>query len=292
MSENPYRLIRVSRTVPAYVGEWRPLFFCPDPASPQEFVVGIACSRDRHFDGWRLLDDYSKFECVYAKRLPATALIPYFARVSGFLKQAQDSGEGIPRVESLSEQLRWGDPLAAHGDTLEDTLADLYDTVVTLKPEAPVNARREFKARPTEIVRRRVNERLKVLLALRYERVVNERGYEEIKEGNQRHRLMVNLRSGNKVGAVVSAWYSSVDSIASQILQAEADLTAAQKHFNAKHAGLFVVRPFEPAGIHPSVLESIDTFMEESKWRCDTRGNVFNTDEDENRLAEAIAEFI
>lgn len=291
MSEAPYKLIRVSRGGRAYTGQWQPLYFCPDPASPQEFVVGVACS-SAHFDGFRLLGEFEKFECVYGKRLPASALKPYFTRVVEFLRSAAEEKAALPDVGMLSEQLRWGAPLSASGDSKDAALDDLFETVVALQPEPAQRGRPMFKARSTESVRKRVNERLKVLLQLRYEQVVNERGFEEIRAEGALHRLNVNLRSAKRVGTVVSAWYGSVDSVASQILQAEADLTTALKHFGARQAGLFVVRPFDAAGLHSAVVDQIDAFMEDSRWRCGIRGNVFNADDDENRLAEAIAEFM
>ncbi|HEU4589405.1 MAG TPA: hypothetical protein VFS13_00740 [Steroidobacteraceae bacterium] len=292
MNDTPFQLIRVNRSARGYQGEWRPLYFCPDPASPQEFVVGVGCEHDGRFDGWRLLGEFEKFECVYGKRLPAGALKPYFARVAEYLRAAEIDHAALPSVDHLSEQLRWGAPLAANGDTVATTLDDLFETVVAVLPEPASRSRATFKARNTDSVRRKVNERLKVLLQLRYEAVVNERGYEEIQADGIKHRLNVNLRAGKRVGTVVSAWYGSIDSVASQILQAEADLTTAVKHFGAREAGLFVVRPFDEPGLHDAVLSQIDEFMEDSRWRCGIRGNVFNADDDENRLAEAIAEFV
>lgn len=287
---SPYQLIRVQRDAPQFEGQWRALYFCPDPASPQEFVVGVACLQGDTLVAWRLLEEFDKFECMYGKRLPVSALKPYFARVTDVLKEREKKGE-LPAIGKLSEQLRWGEPLHAAGDTADAAADDLYQTVVALLPEVEVRGRPVFKARSTLDVRRRVNERLKVLWGLRYESLVNERGYEEVKDSSGVHRLEINLRSGKKVGTVVSAWYGTLQSVSAQVLQAEADLTAAQKLYGASRAGLFVVRPFEPRGVPSAEMEAIDTFLEKSKWRCGMRGNLFNQDEDENRLAEAIAEF-
>lgn len=291
MSDSPYQLIRVYRPPPPFIGEWQALYYCPDPASPQEFVVGIACTQAGKLHAWRLLDEFDKFQCLYGTRLPASALKPYFQRVSEELAKALKTGDPAPDIQRLSHQLRWGTPLYASGDTAGATVDDLFQTAVALIPEAESRARRGFKVRSTDAVRASLNPRLKVLMGMRFERVVNEAGFEQVQDGNTLHKLSINLRAGRRVGTVISAWYSSLDSVVREVLQAEADLTTAQRHFQAREAGLFILRPFDPPGVQPSVVQAIDAFIDDSRWRCSTRGNYFEVDQDEARLAGAIADY-
>lgn len=282
---------RVSKSAPAYTGEYQALHYAPEITSTQDYVMGVAVSSQGHVDAWRVLSDYRKLECIYGKDyISANQLNMLFASAVSLLNHARTERKPLPDLGTMSPHLRWGAALYASGDSAQEAADGIYQSIVSLEPGAKLA--RPFESKDTETVRREVNVALKKKLGLRYERCVEERGYIEVTDGKTKHRLDINLKSGKACGTVISAWYAQADSVKLQTLQAASHLETAQTIFRLNGAGIFVRRPANTEGIPEKALVQIDNQIDEAAWRAKKCGQRFAVEEKTEALAEEIAEFI
>ena len=165
--------------------------------------------------------------------------------------------------------------------------------MVALRPAGPAKPKPPaFRYRDTDSVRHAVNQLLKQTLGTRFEQVIEERGYIDHKEGEQNHRLELNIKTPTVCGSLVSAWYSNAGSVESQLLRAEANLNAAARIYKPKRIGLFVCRPFDHAGLTPEAAAEIDKVVEETIWRLKKdRDATVDVEESDEALAASIATF-
>lgn len=286
-------LIGMESGEPGFRGQWQPLFYKPDIASPQRYLVGVVTQQGGAVKASRVLSDFRKLECIYGERLTADTLRHFFDRLRDQLRETEKTQGEAGLIVTMNPQLTLGEPMYAAGDDAGAAADDLFNTMVVLQPTAEEmkRAKRQFVSRDTETVRRQVNIELQKILELRYDDIVEERGYIDHKEGEIEHRLNINLKTPEACGSVISAWYATASSVEAQLLRAEVDLYKSRDLYRAKRLGLFIQRPLQPSGIAREELKAIDRLIDAANWRF-SKPNRVDVHETPAELAEAIADYM
>jgi hypothetical protein len=112
---------------PNVVGRYRLLRVCPDPVTDEWFNVGVcfqAADGSRHY---RLLESMNAFKCLYGDHA--------VGNLNNLLSVVADAAE-TGNLDQLGPHIRAGQEQYAAGDSVDDILAQMFDTFVTLSRRA------------------------------------------------------------------------------------------------------------------------------------------------------------
>lgn len=264
----------------SFVGRWQAVAWQPNLFTPQTYVVGVLVSSDAGEHAFRLMDEPERLDCFFAPRPIKTD----FAWIMAVAREALAKGEQAfptPNLQLTPPQFVRG--------TNADTLAiDLFDKlVIAAQPRNP--GQPVFVAQDTSTIRDQVNQALRRIASLDFERIVRSDG--EIIRDRGDHFFDVNLILDRGVGTVVSAWYKSLLSVKINIFQAAQDVQAyaASRHKDAR--AVFIARPESPAGLTAKERRDIEAFIAEETWKMECQGIRAVTLEDPELIAREVHEW-
>lgn len=274
---------------PEFSGWWSYLEFQPDIFSPQKFPIGVVVQADGDRLHFKLLDDFKKFDCVYPEGFPHSSAKGLMAYAYGELQAAIKSKLSLGQVLFDSHVLSLSRPTHTSGSDREATVERLFSDVVAMVPS---NAKkvREFESMDTATARRIVNEHLKTIAGLDFERfvMVNHPGLLIPSEGGGvRHHLDLNLLTPRSCGAVVSAVYKSSQTVEMNLLKASLDLKTCRSVRKLESAGLFLLTP-SPDLMEPREFRRIEEAIEDHEWKLEQDGFRVVSLQDPTILAHEI----
>lgn len=257
----------------AFKGSWSSLEIQPDIFSPQKFIIGVILQpvNDRlHF---KLLDDYKKFECVYGDKLTQTTIREMLSYAEHALRHSVKEKLVIDAIQFDTENLSISTPKFTSGSSCEATVERLFDELVAMAPN-DIKKGREFESIDTNKARKLVNEELKRIASIDYEKIVLPEAagmlYED-QNNHTKHYLDFNLLTRKSCGSVVSAVYKSPQTIEINLLRTTRDLTTYSRIKNINEAGVFLLLPNRDLLAQKEYVH-IENIINEQSWKLERDG--------------------
>ena len=288
---DPYAHLRQhTAAVPkaAFEGVWATIELQPDAFARQRYTVGVAVAA---FDGafsFRLLDDLVKFECLYGRDDAAEIRSLVEAAEQGLLR-AQRAKVALKDVLFDTDAVILGDPWATSGASIDAVLSRLFVDVVPFIPREERKAR-EFVTLDNAAVRRLVDDELKRIAGLAFERITTEpQRTVTDKVTGEAHGLEFNLEPPGKAGNVISAVYKTPATIELNFLRASRDLAtyARLKRLQDRQLALFVMMPGNGA-MSPAEFDRVENILSEQSWNLEQQGFVVSAHNSAAPLAQDV----
>ncbi|MDD3937147.1 hypothetical protein [Rhodoferax sp.] len=256
----------------AFEGVWATIELQPDPFSRQRFTVGVAVGALDGTFSFRLLDDLVKFECLYGRDDVAEIRELVDAAEHGLLR-AQKNKLTLNEVPFDTSAVLLGELWTTSGASLDAVLNRLYFDVVPFIPREERKTR-DFVSLDNAVVRRMVNEELKRIAGLDFERIAvePERAVRDLNSG-EAHWLEFNLEPEGTAGNVISAVYKTPTTVELNFLRASRDLLtyAKLKELRDRQLGLFIMLPTKDS-MPPAEFDRIENILGEQSWSLEQQG--------------------
>lgn len=257
---------------PEFSGWWSYIEFQPDIFSPQRFPIGVVVQADGDRLHFKLLDEFKKFDCVYPEGFPHNSAKALMAHAYAELQTAIKGKAPLEQISFDSHVLRLSRPAHTSGSDREATVERLFADVVAMAPSTSKKGR-EFESMDTAAVRRLVNEHLKLIAGMDFERfvMVDQPGLLIPGEQGVRHHLDLNLMTPTGCGAVVSAVYKSSATVEMNLLKASLDLKTCRTFRKLASAGLFLLMPNQDL-MEPREFRRIEEAIGDHEWKLEQDG--------------------
>lgn len=267
-------LLRSAKPTPkaGFSGWWSYIEFQPDVFSPQRFPIGVVVQAEGERLYFKLLDDFKKFDCVYPEGFPHNSARVLMAYAYEELQTAIKTNASLSQVVFDSHVLSLSRPVHTSGTDREATVERLFGDAVAMAPSS-IKKSREFEAIDTAAARQLVNDKLKVIASIDFERfvMVDQPGLLIRGEGEDRHYLDLNLLTPKICGAVTSAVYKTHQSVEMNLLKASLDLKTCRSVKKLESAGLFLLTP-NPDLMEPRDFRRIEDAIGEHEWKLERDG--------------------
>ncbi len=257
----------------AFKGSWCSIEIQPDIFSPQKFIIGVAVQPENSRLHFKLLDEFKKFECVYGDRFSQSTIRELFNYAESTLRMAAQNKRPLSEIDFDTEHLSISVPKYTSGADSEVTVERLFSEIVSMAPHKQKKGR-EFESIDTNKVRYLVNEELKRIAHLDFEKIVlpDTSGmlYEDVST-NSRHYLDFNLLTKSACGSVVSAVYKTATTIEINLLRTTRDLTTYSRIKKINDTGVFLLLPNKEL-LEPKEYKHIDDLIGEQSWKLERDG--------------------
>lgn len=267
-------LLRSAKPTPkaGFSGWWSHIEFQPDIFSPQRFPIGVVVQAEGERLYFKLLDNFKKFDCVYPEGFPHSSAKALMAYAYEELQTAIKAKASLSQILFNSHVLWLSRPAHTSGMDREATVERLFGDAVAMAPSSAKKSR-EFESIDTAAARQLVNEKLKAIAGIDFERfvMVDHPGLLIRGDGEDRHHLDLNLLTPKSCGAVTSAVYKSYQSVEMNLLKASLDLKTCRSVKNLESAGLFLLTP-NPALMEPREFRRIEDAIGEHEWKLERDG--------------------
>jgi len=265
------RNLATKMPAPVFSGAWSTVELQPDIFVPQRFTVGVVVQTPGERLHFKLLDDFKKFECIYHDQFPQKSIREILAYAEEVLRKSVQAKTAIPEIIFETSSLSLSTPQFTSGEDREATVERLFTEVVAMA-FTPKKKGSGFNTIDTTQARKLVNEELKRIAQMDYERIVNENTQGILlDEGGTKHFLDLNLLTGNACGSVTSTVYKSPQSVELNLLKSSRDLTTYSRIRNVDNIGLFLLTPSEDA-FEAKELKHIEDVIFEHEWKLEKDG--------------------
>ena len=266
-------LSRIATAVPKpnYKGEWATIELQPDAFVPQRFTIGVVVQSPGERLHFKLIDDFKKFECLYQDQFPQKSIREILAYAEVALRRSVQSSNSDKGITFDTNCLSISPFTYASGADGESCVERIFDEVVVMAPSARTKAS-EFESMDTPRVRKLVNEELKRIAGMDYERIVipDNQGI-LLDDGGVKHFLDLNLLIPGACGSVTSAVYKTTQSVEINLLKSSRDLTTYSRVRKMNNIGLFLLLP-ERASMESKDFKRITDTIEDHEWKLERDG--------------------
>lgn len=275
----------ITRSVTKFTGTWRTVEMQPDVFVPQTFTVGVVVVSSTGEMAVKILEDHSKFDCVYRSRFDERSRSALLDTAREVLTDAAKNRRDVSLIDLLTANLRLSEPRFTSGDTVHLTAARLFEEVVVMAAEAKV-ARSEGVS--TRDARKIVNDQLKRIAKADYDRIVVPDGSPiYLNDKGKAHKLDINLRPAKACGAVVSTIFHNEQSVEVNMLRPSSDIAAYTKEFKLAKPALFLLLPSSNQ-LDSKTRKKVEDVVSAQEWKLEREGFRVVSQSSEERLAEEI----
>lgn len=170
-------------------------------------------------------------------------------------------------------------------DDVLDQVAGLHSSLY--KARAPQKPERQ-PTHKDETIRKRVREAAKRIYGLRADEIFTQSGIVEVVDSGIRRHLDIPIKTANKVGSIMSAWYNTPSTIETHFLRAQSDLAVAAE-LGRYEQGLFISMPNGLEG-HRNQQE-VENLIDDIYWRLKRTGCYLEVRETPESLAQEIMDW-
>lgn len=276
---------------PEFSGWWSFIELQPDIFSPQRFPIGVIVQGDGERLHYKLLKDFKKFDCVYPEGFSHSSAKGLMAYAYEVLQAAITTKTPLSEIRFDSYALALSRPTHTSGRDREATVERLFSEAVAMAPST-IKKGREFESIDTATARQMVNEHLKTIAALDFERfvLVDHPGLLIPGEQGIRHHLDLNLLTHRGCGAVISAVYKSYQTVEMNLLKASLDLKTCRAYKKLESVGLFLLMP-NPDSMERREFRRIEEAIDDHEWKLEQDGFQVVTLENPRALAVEVYEW-
>ena len=253
-----------------FQGMWTTVEIQPDAFARQRFSVGVIVAGSESPFMFKLLDDLAKFECLYGKD-DLAAIRSLLEEVEYSLARAQKQGLPLRSLQFETSAVVLGDIWPTSGSSKDAVLDRLFFDCVPFIPNEERRAK-DFATLDNRSVRRLVEEELKNIASVSFEKIVTEpnRQIRDTLTGDS-HWLEFNLEPPNKAGNVISGVYKSADRVELSFLRASRDLATYARLKTVENLALFVMTP-QADSMPPSDFDRLENVLGEQSWSLEKQG--------------------
>jgi hypothetical protein len=272
----------------AFEGAWATIELQPDAFARQRYTVGVAVANLNGAFSFRLLDDLTKFECLYGRE-DVAEVRSLLEAAEQDLQRAQRDKVALRQVQFGTTSVMLGELWPTAGRSLDAVLSRLYADVVPFLPREQRKTR-DFVTLDNNAVRRLVDDELKRIAGLAFERISAEPQRAVMdKTSGEAHWLEFNLEPRGKAGSVISAVYKTPTNVELNFFRASQDLAtyARIRDLRDQQLGLFVLTPAEGT-MTPAELERIENIIGEQSWSLEKQGFVVAAQDSPSPLAKDV----
>jgi hypothetical protein len=234
------------------------------------------------------MDDLSKFECLYGRE-DVAELRAMLEAAEHDLLRARKKLQLLGDVYFESTAVLLGDLWPTSGASVDAVLNRLFVDVVPFIPREERKAR-NFITLDNTAVRRMVDDELKRIAGIAYERIHTEpqRALRDQATGEV-HWLEFNLEPPGKAGNVISAVYKTPTNVELNFLRASRDLAtyAKIKGLHEHQLALFILTP-TPDAVPTADLDRLENILGEQSWNLEKQGFVVSSHFSPEPLAQDV----
>ncbi len=255
----------------AFSGAWSYVEFQPDAFVPQSYTIGVVVQpmQDRLY--FKLLEDFKKFDCLYEGSLSQRDLRDLMFHAEETLRISSQNKAAIPEVRFDTASLRLSAPQYTSGDNIETTVERLFSEVVVMA-WSQKKQKSDFVSIDTPHARSLVNEELKRIASLDYDRIVRQGDNGVLlEEDGIKHYLDLNLVTGKACGSVTSVVYKSPQTVELNVLKSSRDLTTFSRVRKMDNIGLFLLMPDETS-MGAKEFSKIGEIIDQYGWKLEQDG--------------------
>lgn len=274
---------------PSFEGVWATIELQPDVFSRQRYCVGVAVAGHDGAIVFHLLEDLSKFDCLFGRDY-VSQLGDLIESAEHTLLRAQQAKQGLQELSFDTDSVSLGDLWPTAGTSASAVAQRLYHEVVPFMPSAEKRVR-DFVPFDNSTVRQLVDAELKRIAGMSFERIACPplRTVVDVISGGA-HQLEFNLETDTKAGNVISAVYKTPDRVELNFLRASRDLATYSQLKRKNQLALFVMVP--AAGtLPPADRLRIENVLDEQSWSLEKQGFVISAHEGAAELASDILEW-
>lgn len=274
---------------PAFEGVWATVELQPDVFSRQRYCVGVAVSGHDGTIAFHLLEDLSKFDCLFGRDY-VSQLRDLLESAEQTMLRAQRAKRGLQGLHFDSDSVCLGDLWPTAGVSASAIAQRLFHEAVPFIPSHEKKVR-EFVPFDNAAVRQLVDEELRRIAGLSFERISCPplRSVTDPVSGGS-HQLEFNLETDAKVGNVISAVYKTPDRVELNFLRASRDLATYSQLKQKNELAVFVMVP--RSGAMPAADRlRIENVLDEQSWNLEKQGFVVSAHEGAAEIAADILEW-
>lgn len=289
---DPYAHLKQNLTAvpaPAFEGVWATVELQPDVFSRQRYCVGVAVAGHDGTVAFELLEDFSKFDCLFGRDY-VSQLSELVESAEHTLLRAQQVKKGLQGMHFDSDSVFLGDLWPTAGASASAVVQRLFHEVVPFIPSSEKRVR-EFVPLDNSTVRQLVDDELRRIAGIAFERISCPplRSVTDSESGGT-HQLEFNLETDSKAGNVISAVYKTPDRVELNFLRASRDLATYSRLRQKSQLAVFVMVP--ASGAMPSADRlRIENVLDEQSWNLEKQGFVVSAHEGAPELAADILEW-
>lgn len=197
------------------------------------------------------------------------------------LRRASNLSDWIPPVSGFTAQpMR---EFAGHSpEDIFDQVAGLHSSLYKAKAQQKPERQQTHNH---ETIRRQVKDAARKLYGMSADHIFTQTGIIEVIDGGQKRHLDIPIKTENKVGSIMSAWYNTPATIETHFLRAQSDLAVAAER-GRYESGLFISMPSGLEG-HKSQRQ-VENLIDDIYWRLKRTGCYLEVRENPEALAQEI----
>lgn len=278
MIANPHDLLELAYA-PQFVvveGVWQSIQLRPDFATGELLNIGVLFS-DGEKKTARLLKSFDKFSSLYGEAAEDELRFVLRALEASLSKNYSETD--IPSVEFTSPKL-------ARGESSEAIVERLFSSVVSLSGVGQAPKKKKPAFFNNTHAREEVFQCVRTQAGVIAEQIIASGEDLFFREGSRLLALDIPLRYGSQLGTVVSAGFSSSDSVERALLRAFLDLATAMSISKTNIGEVFVYRP---VGLLPIEKQRrVDNVIDLSEWKLKKLGVHLDVADSPDKLARDI----
>jgi len=278
MIANPHDLLELAYS-PQFrpvEGVWQSIQLRPDFATGELLNIGVLFSEGEKKTA-RLLKSFDKFSGLYGEA--AEDELRFVIRALEASLSQNHSETNIPSVEFTSPKL-------ARGESSEAIVDRLFSSVVSLSGAGYMPRKKKQGFFNNTYARDEVFRRVRTQAGVIAERIIASGDDLFFRDGPRLLALDIPLRCGPQLGTVVSAGFSSSDSVERALLRAFFDLATAMAISKTGIGEVFVYRP--DGVLTTEKQRRVDNVIDISEWKLSKLGVHLDVSNSPDKLAQDI----
>lgn len=243
-------------------GNWRALQLKLNSFSPEFLNIGVVFFSENTGYEIRLLENFDGLKTIMPGQFDDREFVQ-------LLEIANDSivrSRNINDISLPTPALRLSNPSFFSGSTPESIANWLFEESVTLSKCRKERKKNEFKSRTDEEIKNNVFNLILNRDSEKANSYIRKEPYRVEGSDGKSHYFNTPVLTKNRAGTIANAWYKGWETIKSNILTAQMDISAVSNYSNRQGA-LFIQRPDDPKGISSTELNFIDNNLDELIWK-------------------------
>lgn len=167
-------------------------------------------------------------------------------------------------------------------EDIADQVAGLHSSLY--KAKAP-EKRASLASQTDKALRKQVKDAARRIGGLRADEIFTERGLIEVVDGGRKRYLDIPIKTPNKVGSIISAWFTTPSTVETHFLRAQSNLAVASEE-GRYDVGLFVSRPDDLP--EDMTVIQMDNRIDDLHWRLSRLGYHLEIAQEPEDLAREI----
>lgn len=212
--------------------------------------------------------------------------------VASSLKRHLMSRKGFRSWECPITGFSVGKSLSSVGDNLADTISQARMMHCSLGSAASSDTSDEekvlFSQHDTDSIRASVISSVRSSLGVNAERFIVPDGIRQVREKDRSHYLEISFEDDKRVGSIVSAFYTTQDTVQKHILGSQGDLLVAAKKI--KNPVMYIAAPQVNISPSSSQRRKIENTVDELEWKLTKLGVQPEIYQTADEIAQSVCE--